>query len=656
MNKHPDEQNSFRFSQDLNVKLVLEAEGKKGEIFSNGLEKIKLDLHIYGYEANVDFSIFDQEEIHELISSEKVINATLTFTSTDPKKEGTPLLEIKGIVYERPCIEQRKGAQGKKIRKYQIRFADPAKRSWNAHFRTKVFVGQTMKDVIDAEKNPLISLKYDWEELNKVSPIIAFSLKKRGLPKSQWVSFYSFLMWYLELAGGVFEYNYNENSYSILGKKSETGKPVNVAEWETRLFKSDPPEKERYHEQIIKHSAENDDHEDKENPHGFPGVTEDAFDDAEGHRYPEKIKKAILSPSTLEKHLISFNLARFLDPFDLSQITPGVLIAIKGEEKLGGLWSEAAEIKDQTFRLRDVSFVATKPIVSQWIKQPVQPFDLEVRITAESKDEPYIDRPEFKEPVYPFQIEGKIFCETGDKEQTAYNYAKSDKNPKGVYQVIVPRAGKDKKVIVPFTPHGESSNEHFPLTKDVEVMLAMYFQTAKIVEVIEFNNLVLPPPDTQIQQKVWASNGKDKFIREKQEFKGQENNFSIEHSTTADQKQILEITEQKILITVLEKGKNVAMVEINRQPLGLTLQVKDEEKGSTQQAVLTPAGIVLTSEGKEGKTTTTLTPDSVAIETKKFEIKCEEGVLEAKKTLTFKAGSEINNDAPITKAKKFKAN
>lgn len=656
MNKQSDEKESVSFSQPLNVKLVLEADGKKGEIFSNGIEKIKCDLHTYGYDAKIDFSTFDQDDIHQLISSEKAISATLIFKSTDPKKEGTPLLEIKGIVYERPCVAQRKGPQDKIIRKYEVRFTDPANRTWNAHFRTKVFVDQTMKDVIDAEKNPLISLKYDWEELNKVSPIIAFSLKKRGLPKSQQVSFYSFLMWYLELAGGIFEYNYKENSYSILGKKSETGKPINVAEWETRLFKSDPPEPERHHEQIIKHSAENDDHEDKENPNGFPGVTEDAFDDANDHLFPQKIRKAIASPPTLEKHLISFNLARFLDPFDLSQMTPGVLIAIKGEEKLGGLWSEAAEIKDQTFRLRDVSFVATKPIVSQWMKQPVQPFDLEVRITAESKDEPYIARPEFKAPDYPFQIEGQIFCEIGDKEQTAYNYPKNDKNPKGVYQVLVPRAGKDKKVVVPFTPHGESGKEHHPHTKDVKVMLAMYFQTAEIIKVLEFNDHVLPPPDTQIQQKVWFSNGKDKYIKEKQETKGSENSFSIEHSTSADQKQTLEILEQKIVITVVEKGKNIAFVEINRQPLGLTLQVKDEEKGSTHQAVLSPAGIVLTSEGDEGKTTTTLTPGSVSTKTKKFSMECEEGILEAKKTLTFKAGTEINNDAPITKAKKFKAN
>ncbi|MBS0647907.1 MAG: hypothetical protein JSS10_01625 [Verrucomicrobia bacterium] len=648
MSKAPEEEKTFSFFQDLQVKLALEAAGKKAEVFSNNIEKVKLHLHNYGFDAEMHFTTFDQEEMSQLFTQKKMMKAALTFAST---KESTPLLEIKGIVYERDYEPRPKGIQKKKVRHFKIRFTDPAHRSWNVHFPTRIFVDETMKNVIDAEKNPLVSLKYDWEVLDEVSPIIAFSLTQK-----KQVSFYSFLMWYLEQAGGVFQYNYKEHDYSILGKKNEEGEPVAVPEWETRFPSCRPPEPKRHHTRTIKLSTESEDFQDEENPEGFKSVRDDFFDDANYPLYPERLTQASHSAATLDKPLIQFSLARFTETFGLSHILPGVLIAIKGEEKLGGDWSEDPEVKDQTFRIRDVSFEATKTVVSDGIQKNVQPFRLEVSLTAESKDEPFVSRPAFKDPVYPFSTIGKIFSEIGDKEQTTYNIVKNEKSPLGMYQVVIPRAGKDKKVLVPFTPDGTSGRNHLPHTKNLGVRLDMYFQAAKIVEVVEFTDLTQPSPDTQIQQTVLASNGKDKYVRQKHEFKGKESTYTFEHSTSAEQKQLIEVQEQKILITVIEKGKTLSAIEINRKPLGVTITVKDDDQGSTQQFALTPAGNVLTSEGKSGKTTITQTSDTVSIETKKFMVKCEEGTIEAQKTLTSKAGSKHIIDAPLTTAKKFKAN
>jgi len=651
MNAHLNEEESFSFPKDLNVKLLLESDGKKEEIFAGNIEEANLDLHSYGYDAQVKFSAFDQEEIHQLFSSEKMIKATLTFISTDPEKAGTPLLEIQGIVYKRSYQARPKGVQKKQARFYEIRFTDPAKISWNAHFPIKIFVDQTMKDVIDAEKNPLISIKYDWDALNEARPIIAYSLAfKRGLPEDQQVSFYSFLMWHLEQGGGIFEYNYKENSYSILGKKDEAGEPINVAEWCITQGECEPADPTRHHKRVIKHSADHEDHQDEENPNGFQAVRKDAFDDANYHLYPEQITQATHSAFRPEKPILKFSVSKLEDPFGLDQIVPGVLIAIKGDEKVGGDWSEQPEVKDQNFRLRDVSIRARKTTASESVKKTVQPYQLEIRVAAESKDETYIARPPFKDPVYPFHIPGKIFGEIGDKEQTTYNIVKKEKAPLGFYQVIVPLAGNDKKVIAPFTPDGRSGKNHLPHTKDLEVMLAIYFQTAKIVEVIGFDPLTQPPPDTQIQQTVFASNGKDKFVRQRHEYKGKDSIFSIQQSSSADQTQTFQIKEKDILITVEEKGKNTVQIQFNRES-GLTVKVKDDASGVTQQTVYNSTAIVHTSEGKDGKTTLTQTPTSVSIETKQFNVKCEEGTIEASKILTHKAANKIFLDAPVINAK-----
>jgi len=648
MNTHE----SLSLAMDLQVSLQLEVDGKKEEIFASNLEKINLDLHPYGYEGFVGFRTFEQDKIHELFASEKVMKVTVTFKSTDPKKAGAPLLEIQGIVHERSYQTQGKGVQKKKTRSYEIRFTDPAQASWTIHYPIKIFVDQTMKDVLDAEKNPLITLKYDWEALNEVSPILAFSLEfKRGMPKQQQVSFYSFLMWYLEQKNGILEYNIKENSYAILGKKSEEGEPITVPEWSLTSALCQFPDPPRHHKRVIKHSAETQDNQDEENPNGFQAVRKDAFDDTNYHLFPEQVSQATLSTLSPEKPLVRFNLADLAEPFDLDKILPGVLIKIKGNDKLGGVWCEEAAFKDQTFRLREISIHARKTTVSEEINIAIQPFQLEIQVTAESKDEPHIPRPAFNDPVYPFSIPGKIFCEKGDKEQATFNVEKTEKNPLGQYQVVVPLAGADKKVVVPFTPHIGSGQIYLPLCKDQQVMLAMYFLTAAIERVLDWQPLTHLPLDTLAHQIVFFSNGKDNFVVQKLEQKdGKDPILVIKQSSSQDQTQLIQIQEKKILMTVEEKGKNLATIQFDRES-GLTLKVKDESSGVTQQTIYNPTSITHTSEGKDGKSTFIQKPDSVSIECKKFTVKCEEGIIEATKTLTQKAANKIFWDAPVINAK-----
>lgn len=103
-------------------------------------------------------------------------------------------------------------------------------------------------------------------------------------------------------------------------------------------------------------------------------------------------------------------------------------------------------------------------------------------------------------------------------------------------------------------------------------------------------------------------------------------------------------------MTVEEKGKNLATIQFDRES-GLTLKVKDESSGVTQQTIYNPTSITHTSEGKDGKSTFIQKPDSVSIECKKFTVKCEEGIIEATKTLTQKAANKIFWDAPVINAK-----
>lgn len=630
------------FFRDLNATLQIECEGKKSEIYTGHILEVDIKLHSYGHRVFVAFTTFGEDETHAMFGEEKVMKASLTFKSTDPQKAGAVLLELRGIVEERSYSPMRMGDEKKIVRGYRVQFTDFARASWAHHFPIKIYVDQTMKDVIDAEKNPLISIKYDLPILNEVSPIIA-------LPISSHVSFYSFLMWYLYKFNGIWDYNYKEHSYSISEKKSE-GKTIVVPEWEITPAICKYPEPPRYIKRLLKHSAESSDHTDEDNPNGFQAVRKDEFDESSYTHFPEQVSIETESKLAPEKPALQFHLKDFSDSLTFEQLIPGTLIEIKGDETRGGNWCDESAYKGKIFRLTEISIKASNCSPSDAPKVPVSNFQLKIEAFAESKEESYVLRPPFQEPVYPFSIPGKIFCDLGDKEQTTFNIVKNEKIPLGYYLVKVPLVDNDKKIIVPFIPDFTSGHHYFPLCKDQQVMLSMYFQTAKIERILDWQPLARLPLDTQANQIVFASNSKDKFFIQKHEYKnGKDSVFIIQQSSSPEQTQTIQIEEKKVIVTVEEKGKHTTTIQLDRDS-GLTLKLKDESSGVTQQSIYNSESMTHTSEGKGGKSTFVQKPDSISLECKKFNLKCDEATIEASKTGTLQAASKLFLKAPVINA------
>jgi len=642
----------YSFSSDLEVALTLEVDGKKCEIFSGHLEDIQIKLQSFGFEVHVEFSAFDNEEIKALIADPKVMNATLTIKSTKANKKGSILVEHKGIVTKRICKPGGEAVKKMPLRMYEVHFVDSAKISWGSHFTKKVFVDQTMKDVLEAEKKSVIPIKYDFEELNTAHPILAYSLeKKMGLAPESQVSFYSFLMWYLHQTNGIFDYDYKAKSYVIRGKKSEEGEALLLAEWSITPALCLFPEPPRYFERIIKNSASNQDHNDSQNPNGIESVRKDVLDDETHVRFPEQISQKVKSKLYPENPAISFSLMELEDDFDLDQFHPGTLFEIKGDKIRGGSWCEDSLFKGQTFRMTEVTIQATRTTAGAAPERRIQPYNLEIHVTAESKDETYVRRPEFQDPVYPFFTPGMVLSKVGDEEQTTFNLVKNEKHPLGHYQIIVPLAGEDKKVIAPFNPDMMSGQFYFPHPKDQQVMLAMYFQTAKIDRMLDSQPLTRQALEEQACLILFGSNGKDKYFVQKHQFKDGKNSiFIIKQSSSEKQTQTIQFQEKVVQVTVEEKDKSTLSIQLNRDS-GLTVMLKDEAAGAIQTSVYTPESITHTSEGKGGTSTIIQMPESISFDCKAFNVKCEDFIVNASKTMTEKATNKIFIEAPFVHIK-----
>ncbi|MCB1106927.1 MAG: hypothetical protein KDK76_02400, partial [Chlamydiia bacterium] len=564
-------------SDDLVLKLELESDGKKGEVLSGNIEYFKLSYHPYGFDGLVHFSVFDDPKIHELFASKKPINVTFFYQTNRQKKAKKPPTKIKGIVWERTSKGIGKNGQDKDTWMYQIQFSDCAKVSWKAHFPLKIYLEKTLKDVIDEEKNALIDLEYDFEALTEEYPILAFALDyKKDRPECGQPNFYDFLTWLLHLEGGVLNYNYKDNKYKISGKKEGDGDPIGVAEWWVTPPVCNYPTPARSSETVLKHYPDKVEKEDKKEETAFDKVRSDYLDSETYTQFPEQNDLKYKGVQSPEKNSVCFNAIELTEKFHFEHLFPGTLIAFKGEEKKGRTWSESSLFNGKTYRLSHISIMGEKTSASEGMKSFAQPYEMKIHVESEEKDELFIQRPHYVRPIYPFPILGKIFCEIGEEEQTTYNVVKDEKAPLGRYEVLIPIGGEEKKVIVPFSPDFMTGQHYFPFCKDQQVMVDMYFRTAKIKRVVNWQPLTELPEKIQGCQVVYASNGKDKYFYQKHEFvDGKDSVMTIKQSSSEAQTQVIEIKEKVMTFTVEQKDKFKVMVQFDRDK-GLLLQVKDD--------------------------------------------------------------------------------
>ncbi len=635
----------YRIGQNVEAILTLESDGKKSEIISGNIEELNIKLFSYGFHIQIFFSAFDDAELGQLMEEIKPTHATLTIKSSDPKKSRAVVFEHKGLVIKKFSRPASDGNAEPSLRFYDLAFVDYATKSWGSHFTKKIYIDQTMKDVIEAEKTPLISIQYECESLTKASPILAYCLEEK-----QKNSFYSFLMWYLYQTNGIFALDYKAKSYVIRDKKDESGTPIPLAEWDITPATCIYPEPARYSEQTIKYSPESMEQTPNENPNALESVKNDVFDDTLHILFPEQLPQKVASKLQPEKIVIQFFLKKIPEDFDFDQIHPGALIEIKGDETRGGQWCEDSVYKT-IFRITEVSITAARKTPAFRTKLYIQPYEVEISITAEAKDELYVQRPEFQPPIYPFFISGMIFSEEGDEEQTTFSLAKKDEYPMGHYHVSIPLAGEEKKAVVPFTPDLMSGQFYFPHCKAQKVMLAIYFQTAKIERVLDWEPLTHSPMDLQTCKLVFASNGKDVSTIMSHEFKdGKEPVFIIKQSSSENQTQLMQLQEGEFLLSVDDKGKRNLSLRFKRSE-GITLMMKDEESGITHTVLFNAESMILSTEGKPGTSTITLTPESMSFAGKKCLFKFDEAIWEVAQSIMQTAGNKIILDAPMVTAK-----
>ena len=616
------------FKDTIKFNLELQIEGKDYEIACGNIDKVHFNLHSYGFDCAVQFW-WEDKEGHPLFCSTAIIQSTLTVASPDPKLPEKLLL--KGLVTARSLVTENTINKAKEtpvlMRLYRIHFKDFAQAVWSQHFPTSLYVDKTMKDVIEAQKSPLINITYDWEVLTLKQPIIALGLGCEG----NRASFYSFLMWYLSQTGGIWEYNYAQHDYALLEKKKADQEPIDFDPLQVESILCDFPEPIRHHSKILNGYAKEPKTKEVENKLAYEAMTRDYLLCSPLSTSFEKMEKNAQPVSTAYQHLLRVNFKEL----PRMKLTPGALVQFK--EKC---WNEELYYKNNIYRSQSLSLKASATDLNyiENNKLSYQIYQIEAQALLEMKDETIVKRPEFFIPTYPFYVEGKIFSQAGKEEQTTYQVHQDEETSEEFYQIEIP-LWENQKIIAPFMCHDLPGQFYFPIPKGERVEVELYFLSAHIKKFKDWWTHARLPKDIQGNRLVFTPKTEEVYTVMHHALDGEEPVFKIERYTV-EQFQRLQMKNQGVLIELKEKEDAVPTCFIQMDyPTSLTLTTQNKEKDIVQTIKLEEGSIQITCQGKEGTSSFLQKPDEITIECKKFNLNCEIATIKAKNDFI----SEANN-------------
>ncbi|MGE5786419.1 MAG: hypothetical protein ACM3ZE_17610 [Myxococcales bacterium] len=536
----------------LRIQLVLNCGGSKHEIPGANIRAVALELRPWGGEGTVEFVVQDDQALGgkysdelcpdfakpDLMSVQLQLEAGHTDTEAEPSS--TPLI-TSGIVCERSVTEQiwprQLGEASVLVRRYRIKFLDPAHALWQGHFPCGLHTKASFKSVIEAHKGTRLNFEYDWEALEAEVPQIFYQLSSHGS-----ASYYDWVIWCLAERGGHLLFDHGAERYRLCASKPEPEDSGKLRREEIAELTAHFCGVVRHYPRIRNSYAGEPRSVLGTNPNAEEGLYSDVMletpiakdvDDAVA------VANARLSAPRQELHL---TLAKY--PSALLVPGAGVLVpALQNgsPELLGG---------QLVLRVASLSLSATNTSDAPDVGygEPDAGFLASMTCVLEDARDPVAHLPTVPSPNYPGHLEGKIVCEVGEEKDLTYDYATDEQSSISAYRVKIPLFD-DQEVQVPFEPATGTSNLYFPLYKDQRVLVALNRSNAWIERLLEWRPELLTAKERQGQQLIFG--------------KSKENGTSLLHDYDGENPvlQLLRTNKKDSALLRLEEGKLLLKVE-----------------------------------------------------------------------------------------------
>lgn len=485
------------FFDRLEATLALTIAGTATTIAAGNLKKLELELTPWGYSGfaewwSIGVTSASEDKLFATFVEKDIISVELSlaraFTELGESLEETPAaLVVKGLVVEKRVVERSfSGVEGNPTlqRRYSIRFGDRGAVLWAQHRPSALYVDKTLKDLIEANKPDGVNIEHAWSASSAAHPVLSLGLG--GATND--ATYYDFLFWLFDKLSVGFFYDPAADNYKIADAKP-TSAAVGFRRAEVESLECVFPPLRR--ESVTVLNAYSDaavKKKDLTNPESVTGVRVEYL--IRSSIAADLDTRVTLETARAKQHEPEARV--ILSRFPALPFVPGMIVEFASE------WGENLYQHGKKYRIVSARITARaeRQQASADNLDDTNRYQLDYALDLELDSDPVMRHPPFRRPLWPFHVEGKVLSEVGAEAELTFQPYQDQNTSLDYYKVKIP-LWEDQKVIVPYEPIADPGQFFFPLYKDERVLVALYFDEARIRACLDWRPGGRLPTDSQ---------------------------------------------------------------------------------------------------------------------------------------------------------------
>lgn len=461
------------------------------EIPGGSMKRVRLDAFAYGFYAEVVFHISSEVEddpVFAPFTGQDLIEASISIVADElpPGADDVEPLIFRGLATKRAVSEVTSDdLSGEPIvlRRYTLHFSDAANVLWRAHRPSVVYADSTMRAAIEAQTPAGLTVELDWTVLEAERKHLCIGFGDRE------TSFYDFLLAFIDRHGGVLEYDFTSGSYRIAGAKKSDGTPLPLIDEDIAVAQVIFPETPRHDLRLQNVFSESPKVVDLTQAQHADGVRRDILLRSPISTDLDRRGALETQKSAQPEEGLRLSFARY----------PRTTFRVHDLVELKDGFSARARTADKKYRIIGIEVRAkaargSAPDQAD-LEEPSAEYELEVNATLELITNPKVSLPKFVAPFGPLYVEGKIVSLGGGEDDRTWMPIEDPQTSLNFYQVEIPLW--NVKINVPFLPDFTTGHFFFPAYKKQRVLLAVDFETARIVRFLDWAANARLPQDSQ---------------------------------------------------------------------------------------------------------------------------------------------------------------
>lgn len=478
------------YSDQLRATLSLTIGTDAFTINAGGIERLSVEAHVWGFEAEVAFyvsSADEEDEVFPRFITTDLQRASLAIAGhvLEGTEETSVPFTVTGYVIDKTVDETTNEALlGTPLagRRYLIRFVDAAQAFWRHHRPLQIYSEATMSTMLAEHKVLGIDLTLEWDLLDETHDVLCLGLSGERAP-----SFYDFLIWWVDQRGGVLEMAYDTGKYRLGKSKARVTTTLEMNAEDVVKVGLRFPEPPRHSVRVLNSFAPSPQTKRVANELGVTSVRRDMLLRspivADGDRRAELETTRLRPP----QHGLEMTFRTFPDPL----APPGGVVTLDEG------YSRHLLSTSKKYRVVELHLSAKRDphTGSEDLDEATNNYELDLRIEHELAADPVPRLPAYVPPEYPIFVEAFVVSVSGEAEDRTWFTIAGDSDALYRQRVDIPLF--NVKIIVPFQPNRVTGHLFFPPYKGQRVLLAVDFDEANVVEYLDWAANARMPLGTQ---------------------------------------------------------------------------------------------------------------------------------------------------------------